>query len=168
MDVLSGDIVIGNATIDNLLLQASGNTTVPLQGILDLHTLIRNLRQVLHTQRDNIRHGYLALTTKTKSVTFDGVEVSYYQKVLSTVPITAHVSIRSLLINTLQGIRQSGGSLGPLLTSASNSSSSSSSSASSTSHFENRLVERAVERMVDGMDETNIEERLNLLTAMMR
>lgn len=164
MDVLSGDLVIGNATIDNLLLQASGNTTVPLEGILDLHTLIKNLRQVLHSQADNIKHGYLALTTKTKSVKYDGAEVTYYQKVLSTVPITAHVSIRSLLINTLEGIRQSGGSLGPLLTGGSDSSSSS----SSTSHLENRLVERAVERMVDGMDESNIEERLTALTKMMR
>lgn len=110
MDVLSGDLVIGNATIDNLLLQPRANQTVPLRGTLDLAKLVQNLTYILHSQAANIRNGTLGLKTVATSVVFDGVQVPYYTKVLSSLPLTAEVSISQLLVNTLRAISHSNSS----------------------------------------------------------
>ncbi|GES61230.1 hypothetical protein ATEIFO6365_0006068900 [Aspergillus terreus] len=100
LDLKSGDLVIGNATIDNLVLRP-GNHSAPVHGILDLHKIIENLGEVLRSQSNSLSQGYLSLDTVGKSVVYDGVEVPYYTDVMSQLTMTAKVPIADLLKNTL-------------------------------------------------------------------
>ncbi|KAJ5217911.1 uncharacterized protein N7498_000010 [Penicillium cinerascens] len=99
-DLKSGDLQIGNATINHLILRP-GNNSSPIHGILDVRQLISNLDQILSFQAQNLLEGYLNLTTVGKSVTYDGVEVPYYTQALKNVSLTAQVALGELLINTL-------------------------------------------------------------------
>lgn len=66
--------------------------------------MIDNLSQVLQTQKQAIRNGYLELTTVGKSVTFEGKTVDYYQEPLKSLVLPAKVPIGKLLINTVHGL----------------------------------------------------------------
>ncbi|KAF9891889.1 hypothetical protein FE257_002852 [Aspergillus nanangensis] len=103
LDLKSGDLLIGNATIDNLILRP-GNHSSPVHGILDLGVLISNLGDVIRTQRDSLTNGYLSLDTVGRSATYDGVEVPYYTKALQNLTMTAQVPIAGLLKNTLRNL----------------------------------------------------------------
>ncbi|KNG84320.1 hypothetical protein ANOM_008319 [Aspergillus nomiae NRRL 13137] len=70
LDLKSGDLVIGNATIDNLVLKP-GNHSSPVHGIMDLKVLLKNLVPILQTQASSIKNGYLTLDTVGKSVVYD-------------------------------------------------------------------------------------------------
>ncbi|KAE8147820.1 hypothetical protein BDV25DRAFT_142385 [Aspergillus avenaceus] len=108
LDLKSGDLVIGNATIDNLILKP-GNHTTPVHGVLDLRTLIQNIGTVLTTQRDSLKNGYLTLDTVGKQVIYDGVEVPYYTKVMRNLTMTAQVPLGGLITNTLRGVLHENG-----------------------------------------------------------
>lgn len=103
LDLKSGDLVIGNATIDNLVLRP-GNHSNPVRGRLDLKTVLKNLGPVLQSQKDSIRNGYLSLDSVTKTVVYEGVEVPYYTNVMKDLTLTAKIPIGGLLVNTLRGI----------------------------------------------------------------
>lgn len=103
LDLKSGDLVIGNATIDNLVLRP-GNHSNPVRGRLDLKTVFKNLGPVLQSQKDSIRNGYLSLDSVTKTVVYEGVEVPYYTNVMKDLTLTAKIPIGGLLVNTLRGI----------------------------------------------------------------
>ncbi|KAF7172113.1 hypothetical protein CNMCM5623_004378 [Aspergillus felis] len=103
LDLKSGDLVIGNATIDNLVLRP-GNHSNPVRGKLDLGTVLKNLGPVLQSQKDSLRNGYLTLDTVAKSIVYDGVEVPYYTNVMKDLTLSAKVPIGGLLVNTLRGI----------------------------------------------------------------
>jgi hypothetical protein len=103
LDIKSGDLVIGNATIDNLVLRP-GNHSNPIRGTLDLKTVLKNLGPILQSQKDSIRNGYLTLDTVTKSVVYDGVEVPYYTNVMRNLTLTSQIPIGGLLVNTLRGM----------------------------------------------------------------
>ncbi|PLB53419.1 hypothetical protein P170DRAFT_445175 [Aspergillus steynii IBT 23096] len=108
LDVKSGDLVIGNATLDNLILRP-GNHSTPVHGMLDLRILIKNLRSVLATQLESIRDGYLTLDTVGKTVFYDGTEVPYYTNVMKKLTMTAQVPLGGLITNTLRGVLHPGG-----------------------------------------------------------
>ncbi|EAW09902.1 DUF3712 domain-containing protein [Aspergillus clavatus NRRL 1] len=103
LDLKSGDIVIGTATIDNLVLRP-GNHSNPVRGKLDLGAVLKNLGPVLQSQKDSLRNGYLSLDTVGKSVVYDGVEVPYYTNVMKNLTLTAKIPIGGLLVNTLRGL----------------------------------------------------------------
>ncbi|GIJ88016.1 hypothetical protein Asppvi_006932 [Aspergillus pseudoviridinutans] len=103
LDLKSGDLVIGNATIDNLVLRP-GNHSNPVRGKLDLGYVLKNLGPVLQSQKDSLRNGYLTLDTVAKSIVYDGVEVPYYTNVMKDLTLSAKVPIGGLLVNTLRGI----------------------------------------------------------------
>ncbi|RHZ45668.1 DUF3712 domain-containing protein [Aspergillus thermomutatus] len=103
LDLKSGDLVIGNATIDNLILRP-GNHSNPVRGRIDLGTVLKNLGPVLQSQKDSLPNGYLTLNTVGKSVVYDGVEVPYYTNVMRNLTLSAKIPIGGLLINTLRGI----------------------------------------------------------------
>ncbi|KAI9040718.1 DUF3712 domain-containing protein [Aspergillus affinis] len=108
LDVKSGDLVIGNATLDNLILRP-GNHSTPVHGMLDLRVLIKNLRTVLATQLESIRDGTLTLDTVGKSVFYDGTEVPYYTNVMKNLTMTAQVPLAGLITNTLRGVLRPNG-----------------------------------------------------------
>lgn len=103
LDLKSGDLVIGNATIDNLVLKP-GNHSTPVHGIIDIRLLLKNLLTILQTQASSIKNGYLTLTTVGKTVVYDGVEVPYYTEVMRNLTMSAQVPLSGLITNTLRGV----------------------------------------------------------------
>ncbi|KAE8380168.1 hypothetical protein BDV26DRAFT_257817 [Aspergillus bertholletiae] len=103
LELKSGDLVIGNATIDNLVLKP-GNHSTPVHGIMDLKVIIKNLVTVLQSQASSLKNGYLTLDTVGKSVVYDGVEVPYYTEVMKNLTMTAKVPLGGLIKNTLRGL----------------------------------------------------------------
>lgn len=111
LDVYSGDLLLGNATIDHLVL-TPGTHSYPVHGILDLQKLLHHIIPILKQQREHIKKGYLQLKTITRSITYDGHPVEYYQKPLQKLPLIANVPLGGLLVNTLHGaLHQNGTNL---------------------------------------------------------
>lgn len=107
-DVKSGDLVLGNATIENLVLQ-QGNHTYPINGILDIPFMLKNLGTIVKQQASAIRQGNLELKTVGKSVSYKGQTVKYYEDPLKKLVLPATVPIMGLLVNTLHGMLDKNG-----------------------------------------------------------
>ena len=103
MDLFSGDLLLGNATLPNLMLKP-GNHSTPVEGILDLQKLIKNIKTVIKDQASSLKNGNLELKTIGRSVYFEGVHVPYYSKVMQGLTLTANVPVGGLLSNTVQGV----------------------------------------------------------------
>ncbi|KAL3450043.1 hypothetical protein BJX65DRAFT_316235 [Aspergillus insuetus] len=103
LDLKSGEYLLGNATIDDLMLYP-GNHSVPVEGIIDLNYLIDNLGDILKTQGDALNRGFLRLDAVGRNVTFDGVEIPYYAEAMRKLTLTADVSLGSLITNSIDGV----------------------------------------------------------------
>lgn len=101
MNVLSGDLIIGTAMIENLVIRP-GNNSITIRGNTDLATIIHNLPKIIQDQRQNIRNGYLALTTRVTNITYEGTVVPYYTNAMGELPLTAQIPILGLIINTIK------------------------------------------------------------------
>jgi hypothetical protein len=110
LDVKSGDLVIGNATLKDVTLYP-GSNTFPLTGVLDLNTILHNLGKVLASQASALKNGTLALDTVTRSITWNGTLVPYYTEIMSGLTLTANVAIADLLKNTIHNFLSSNSSL---------------------------------------------------------
>lgn len=100
LDIYSGNLLIGNATVDGVVLRP-GNNTKPITGVINLKKIIHNLGDVIESQASVLSTGNLDLTTITRSVTWNDVEVPYYTKVLQELTLTANVGLISTVRNTL-------------------------------------------------------------------
>ncbi|OOQ84520.1 hypothetical protein PEBR_29860 [Penicillium brasilianum] len=109
LDIYSGSLLIGNATLEGLTLKP-GNNTNPIEGVLDLKKIIKNLGEVLKSQASALKTGNLALDTITRSVVWNGTEVPYYTKVMHELTLTANVGLASTLKNTLHNLLHPDGS----------------------------------------------------------
>lgn len=117
LDVKSGDLVIGNATLKDITIKP-GDNVFPLTGILDIHTMVSNLREVLASQAKAIATGNLALDTVTRSVTWNGELVPYYTDVMKQLTLTANVPIADLVKNTVHNLLSGNETLRDILKSA--------------------------------------------------
>jgi hypothetical protein len=109
LDVYSGNLLIGNATLDEVILKP-GNNTNPITGVLDLKKIISNLGDVIESQASALPAGNLALTAITRSVLWNDTQVPYYTKVLQELNLTANVGLVSTLRNTLHNLLHPNGS----------------------------------------------------------
>ncbi|KAJ6018619.1 hypothetical protein N7499_010189 [Penicillium canescens] len=100
LDIHSGDLLIGNATLKDVTLYP-GDNTFPLTGVLDLGLIIQNLGKVLASQASALKSGNLALDTITRTVTWNGTLVPYYTDVMKQLTLTANVALADLLKNTI-------------------------------------------------------------------
>lgn len=103
LDVKSGDLVIGNATLKDVTIKP-GENVFPLTGILDIHTMLENLGPVLASQASALKTGNLALDTVTRSIHWNGTLVPYYTNAMKQVTLTANVAIADLLKNTIHNL----------------------------------------------------------------
>lgn len=103
LDLWSGDLLIGNATIKDLVIKP-GNHTYPLRGILDIKTVMQNLQQVIASQRDALRNGNIALKSTGNLVTYEGVTVDYYTRIMKNLTLTAQIPVMQVLQNTLHDL----------------------------------------------------------------
>ncbi|KAJ5917866.1 hypothetical protein N7454_010241 [Penicillium verhagenii] len=107
LDVKSGDLVIGNATVADLTLKP-GNHANAMTGTLDIGLILKNIGTVLSDQASSIKNGSLSLTSVTREVTYNGTRVPYYSEVMSELPLTADVNIATTLKNTIKSFLGSG------------------------------------------------------------
>jgi hypothetical protein len=124
LDVYSGDLLIGNATLEDVTIYP-GDNTFPLTGVLDLNMIIQNLGKVLTSQASALKTGNLALDTITRTVTWNGTLVPYYTDVMKQLTLTANVAIADLLKNTIHNFLNSDSSISSLIDSLGSNSSSS-------------------------------------------
>lgn len=103
LDIKSGDLVIGNATLEDLTIKP-GDNKHPLKAILDIDTIFEHLGEVLKSQASLLKTGNLTLDTITKSVVWENETVPYYTEVMSELTLPAQVPIMDTLKNTLHSL----------------------------------------------------------------
>ena len=103
LDIKSGDLLIGNATLKDLTIKP-GDNVHPLTGVLDLTTILTNLKEVLVSQASAIKNGSLSLDTIARSVTYNDTLVPYYTDVMSQLTLTANVALADLIKNTVHNL----------------------------------------------------------------
>lgn len=101
-----GDLSLGNGTIDNVFLRP-GNNTVPLRGILDIQAAIQNVDKLLEAETDSLTKGDIQLSASGQSTVYKGAHVSYYEKVLGGLTVTAQVPLLRLLVGTVSQLASS-------------------------------------------------------------
>jgi hypothetical protein len=103
LDIKSGDLVIGNATLEDLTIKP-GDNKHPLKATLDFDTIFENLGTVLKSQAGLLKTGNLTLDTITRSVVWENETVPYYTEVMSKLTLPAQVPIMDTLKNTLHSL----------------------------------------------------------------
>ncbi|OQD99385.1 hypothetical protein PENVUL_c064G10170 [Penicillium vulpinum] len=179
LDVKSGDLVIGNATLKDITIKP-GDNVFPLTGVLDIHTMVENIGKVLASQAKALKTGSLALDTVTRTVTWNGTLVPYYTNVMKQLTLTANVAIADLVKNTvhnllsgnqtLRDVLNSAGDTSNLLgnlTSSNDNSDTASSALSDTSDFASKMkTSIAVRDMFRGTHPVKRDSVIDLLVGM--
>lgn len=91
MNMMAGSIQLGTATVAGLTLRP-GNNTVPLRGKLDIGTLADHIEEILQLQEQGLSKGDLIFNSTMNATTYDGVELSDFEKAFQGVTLTAAVS----------------------------------------------------------------------------
>lgn len=103
LNLMSSDLIIGEATMSNVVLKP-GNNTVALLGRVDIITVLDNLSEILKVQKAALMNGDLELSASGNSTTYDGVHIKYYEQVLNNLTLVTRVPIFEILGGTLQGL----------------------------------------------------------------
>lgn len=78
-----------------------GNNTVPLRGILDIDTAVRNIGTLLAAETSMLGQGKLMLSASGHSTIYNGLHIPYYEQVLNHLSVTANVPILRVLFDTI-------------------------------------------------------------------
>lgn len=100
---MSSDLIIGQATILNVVLKP-GNNTVALRGRVDTTTVLENLSEILTVQKAALMDGDLELSASGNSTIYNGVHIKYYEQVLNNLTLITRVPILQILGGTLEGL----------------------------------------------------------------
>ncbi|KAJ5224166.1 uncharacterized protein N7469_007669 [Penicillium citrinum] len=103
LNLKSSDLVVGQATIQDVLLRP-GDNKVSLRGILNMGLILENLEDIMEYQEEALRNGEIELSASGNSTTYNGVHIEYYEKFLNNLTLTTRVSILAVLGDTLQGL----------------------------------------------------------------
>lgn len=107
LDVKAGDLVIGNVTLADVTL-VPGDNILPLRGILDIKTVIKNLAAVLKAEATAIKAGNLSINAQTTSVIWNGTLVPYYTDILNELTLTTSIGLGAILKNTINYLKSEG------------------------------------------------------------
>lgn len=99
----SGSLELGEVVLPDLQL-SPGNNSCPLIGTLDINKLLSNWKTVFAEERDAILAGKLRLQTTGLSTIYNGVQLEWYQKVLTPLVLTTEVPLSKLLSSTAQNV----------------------------------------------------------------
>lgn len=94
------DLVLGNGTINNVLL-SPGNNTIPLRGILDIGKTLSNVATVLAAEADSLSQLQVKLWASGQSVVANGLHLPYFEKVLSNLTVSTQVPVLKVLIGSV-------------------------------------------------------------------
>ncbi|KAJ5875744.1 uncharacterized protein N7473_013091 [Penicillium subrubescens] len=103
LNLRSSDLIIGQATILNVLLKP-GNNTVALRGRLEISTVLDNLSEILSAQKTALGDGEIELSASGNSTIYNGVHIKYYEQVLKNLTLVARVPILQVVGDTLDGL----------------------------------------------------------------
>lgn len=103
MNLKSDDLILGQATIFNVLLKP-GNNTVSLRGHLEIQTVIENFSRIFSSQKEAILNGDIQLSASGNSTIYNGNHISYYEEILNELTLTARVPIMKALLETVEGM----------------------------------------------------------------
>lgn len=103
LNLKSSDLIIGWATIQNVLLRP-GDNNVSLRGTLDVTTILDNLDSIMELQKDALKDGEIELSASGNSTVYNAIHIEYYEQILNDLTLTARVSILGILGDTLQGL----------------------------------------------------------------
>lgn len=103
LNLMSSDLIIGQATILNVVLKP-GNNTVALRGRVDTTTVLENLSEILTVQKAALMDGDLELSASGNSTIYNGVHIKYYEQVLNNLTLITRVPILQILGGTLEGL----------------------------------------------------------------
>lgn len=101
LNLRSYDLIVGQATIQNVILRP-GNNTVALSGEVDISTILDNLSDIIADQRSALLDGDIELSASGNSTVYNGVHIRYYEDVLNNLTLTTRVPILEVLSGTLQ------------------------------------------------------------------
>jgi len=102
INMFVGDVVVGQALIENANL-APGNNTVALRGTIDINTAISQLEYILNQEAVPLEDGMIQVTATGNSTIFNGVHIDYYEDVLNNLTLSASMSIVDVLVDTIGG-----------------------------------------------------------------
>ena len=103
MNLKNDDLILGQATIFNVLLKP-GNNTVSLRGHLEIQTVIENFSQIFSSQKEAILNGDIQLSASGNSTIYNGNHISYYEAILNDLTLTARVPIMKALLGTVEAM----------------------------------------------------------------
>ncbi|KAJ5087917.1 hypothetical protein N7456_011533, partial [Penicillium angulare] len=95
-----GDLLLGNGTIENVLLKP-GNNTVPLRATLDIPNAIKNIGQILESESEALSEGDIMVSASGNSTVYDGLHIPYFEKVLNNLTISANIPILKVLFGSI-------------------------------------------------------------------
>lgn len=107
LDAKAGDLVIGNVTLEDVTLRP-GDNILPLRGVLDLTTVIKNLAAVIKAEASAIKAGNLTINAVTTSIVWNGTLVPYYTDILKELTLTASIGLGAVLKNTISYLKSQG------------------------------------------------------------
>ncbi|KAJ5355537.1 uncharacterized protein N7496_012749 [Penicillium cataractarum] len=96
LNLMSADLIIGQATILNVILKP-GNNTVSLRGRIEISTVLENLSEILAVQKAALVDGNLELSASGNSTIYNGVHIKYYEQVLNNLTLVTRVPILEVL-----------------------------------------------------------------------
>ncbi|OCL13904.1 hypothetical protein AOQ84DRAFT_371763 [Glonium stellatum] len=103
-----GDLILGNATMENVLLKP-GNNSISARGIIDLKTTIKNIGPIVTAEADALKAGNIEVSASGNQTIFNGQHIDYFEDVLNNLTLTAQMPIASILLDSLGGLLGGGG-----------------------------------------------------------
>ncbi|KAK4184341.1 hypothetical protein QBC35DRAFT_535040 [Podospora australis] len=105
----SGKVDLGLVTVPNLSLKP-GNNSAEFSGRFYFDQLVPNLSEILESQREAIKEGYLEIfATGNNTIAKDGSHIKYLERVLNSKAIPFRVPVISLLMDVVSGFLAGGG-----------------------------------------------------------
>lgn len=105
-NLIIGGVNLGKANIQNVIL-SPGSNIVPARCVLDLKMAIRHLRQIIASEKAALRKGNLSISASGNTTIYNSQHIDYYEKILSKLTLTAQVSLLSVIVDSLKGIKSS-------------------------------------------------------------
>lgn len=96
LNLIMRGLILGNATIHNVLLLPYNNT-VSARGIVILKLVLQNIGTIISSQIDPVKNGNLELSASGDSTFYNGEHIDCYEKILNSSVLTAQIPVLTLL-----------------------------------------------------------------------
>jgi hypothetical protein len=103
-DLRIGGVKLGNATLQDVILNP-GSNIIPARGVLDVKLALKHLRKIIASEKAALKKGNLPISATGNTMVYNGQHIDYYEKNLKKFTLTAPLSIVSVLVDTLKGLK---------------------------------------------------------------